>query len=205
MDSDTLQSNNNFIMYKRQLIKLGFRHKEAKMVLKYIIKYYEHVLYDSINLADIYYFNDLFFMYEQPDPFSKIVSKIFNKWIRNNNDESHNNYESHNYYFNLFNKLCCFGEFTPWFRIDVSIERINIAKMLSIYYHKKDILNDDILIFKDIIDSNPLMFSSKTHSTHFFEKISKLYKTKQNWEIFINLNHKLPQELLDIIYEYLNI
>ena len=54
----------NFKIYKKQLISLGFSSKEAKTVLKYIIKYYDNILiHKSIIFADIYYCYEYFFKY----------------------------------------------------------------------------------------------------------------------------------------------
>ncbi len=198
-------SNINFKLYKNQLITLGFRHKEAKTLLKYIIKYYiEFCSYDKILFADIYYLYECIIDSEYKNLLSKfclLVKKIINNWF-------YNNY-NYDYEF-LFSKLSLFGEFIPWAKIFADIETIDITKILSLYYHQKEIENDDIKIFKEIIEYVPHAFCNESHKLHFFDKIVRLFRTKINWKIFlkehddvINLKYQLPQELIDNIYKNL--
>ena len=189
-----------FLVYKKQLISLGFRHKEAKILLKYIIKYYDNIiLNNSINFADIYYFYDYFFLYEFNDPFSKLVYTILNKWVNNNH---------HDEYSYLYSKFTSFGEYVPWSNIFVDLERVDISKILSLYYHKKQNEQNDVLVIKEIINKNPNMFSNNSHAVCFFERIEIFFRTRINWKIFVTAvdsNNILPKELIDNIYNYLDI
>ena len=202
---ETNDENILFVMYKKQLIGLGFRHKEAKILLKYIIKYYDNILiHKLIIFADIYYFYEYFFEYEPRDPFSILVCKILNKWVHNN---------THTEYNYLYGRLHAFGEYIPWARMFVDLESIFITKILSLYYHKKQNEQDDILIMKEIIYNNLVMFTNEDHANIFFNQIAEFFRTSINWKIFIknnnnldyNSNYYLPQELMDNIYTYLNI
>ena len=200
VESQDDNQNSLFLMYKKQLINLGFRHKEAKILLKYIIKYYDNILiHKSIVFADIYYCYELFFEYEPSDPFSKLVCRILNKWVNNNNHYSE--------YWYLYDKLYNFGEYIHWAKIFVGIEATFITKILSLYYHKKQNEQDDILIMKEIIYNNLIMFSNKDHANNFLKNIEQLFITRRNWKIFIKKNesnnYQLPQELIDNIYKYL--
>jgi hypothetical protein len=198
-------SNINFKLYKKQLIALGFRHKEAKTLLKYIIRYHiEFCSYDKLLFADIYYFYEFIIECEYKNKLSRfvlLVKKIINNWL----------YRNYNYdYEFLFSKLSLFGDFIPWARIYADIEVINITKMLSLYYHQKEIENDDIKIFTDIIEYVPHAFCNESHKLHFINEISGLFKTKTNWETFLtthedvrNINYQLPQELIDSVYRKL--
>ncbi len=196
-------SNVKFKLYKTQLINLGFRHKEAKILLKYIIKYYNNILSNnSIHFADIYYYYKYFFKYEEKDDsFSELVYKILNKWVNNN----YNNADHDEYYY-LYDKLCLFGDYIPWARIYADIDSVHISSILSLYYHKKETETNDILIFKEIVDTNSYMFCNKNHGIYFFEKIEELFRTKINWNIFLtahSINNQLPQELIEHIYKFL--
>ena len=160
---ETNDENILFVMYKKQLIGLGFRHKEAKILLKYIIKYYDNILiHKLIIFADIYYFYEYFYEYEPRDPFSILVCKILNKWVHNN---------THTEYNYLYGRLHAFGEYIPWARMFVDLESIFITKILSLYYHKKQNEQDDILIMKEIIYNNLVMFTNEDHANIFFNQI----------------------------------
>ncbi len=197
---DEANENSLFLKYKKQLISLGFSHREAKTVLKYIIKYYDNVLiHKSIIFADIYYFYEFFFQYEPRDPFSKLICRILNKWANNNK-------KNYSKYWYLYGKLYDFGEYIPHVKLFVEIESVAIAKILSLYFHKKQNEKDDILIMKDIIDNNMTMFYNEEHANVFFQHFKRLFRTKMNWKIFIkeiesNNIYKLPVELIDTIYE----
>ena len=89
----------------------------------------------------------------------------------------------------------------PWAKLFVDIDRLNITKMLSLYYHKKQTEDlDDILIMKDIIDNNPTMFANENHATYFFENVKTLFKTRINWKTFVkeinNYNYNYNYKLL---------
>ncbi len=198
---------NNFKFYKNQLINLGFGSREAKTVLKYIIKYYDNILiHKSIIFADIYYCYEYFFAYYYEDPFSKLVFKILNKWV-NNDNHTQDYYSEYNY---LYGKLSSFGDFIPYRKVFVELNKIDITKILSFYYHIKndEPEKEDYLIFKEVIDkidNNEIIFSNEEHKKNFLMRIEELFRTKINWEIFIKSNNILPLELIDPIYKFLNI
>jgi hypothetical protein len=201
--------NSVFIQRKIQLMDLGFSHKEAKLLLKYISKYHVYILkYDSVLFAAIFYCSYMFFIVNNEKRMKKgLVYKILNKWKNKKNHKA-----KYADYFYLYDKLSLFGkcvESREHIREgieELEIDEFSISKMLLIYYYEKQSEDDDMVIFKRIIDNYSHLFYSSLHRLRFLLKIEDFVRTKYNWSMFLtvhndvrNIDCQLPQELLDSV------
>ncbi len=213
--------NSEFTFYKHQLMDLGFSHKEAKILLKYISKRRETIFkYKSIHFADIYHGCFDFFVFGKSKRSQNLlVYKILNKWKNKKNHRV-----EYADFFYLYDKLSSLGKFmnpTGYYEdgedsediywIDtmeeIQVDEIFITQMLSVYYHEKENENDDLLIFKRFIDYHRYICKNRSHELHFRQGIKEFYRRKELWSIFLtahndirNIHFQLPKELLDNIH-----
>ncbi len=189
-------SNSNLKLYKTKLISMGFRHKSAKKMLKYIIKNNNILLEHSINIASLQYWYGMLFHYKRSYPIRIIIAE----WVNTTKCE---------HYWYLVRKLRSFEyNILPLSDFSVNINPDYITKMLYIYYHEKEIEpeKDDILIFKEFIDEHLYIFIDEEHANFFLEQIKDLFRIINNWKIFVTKSSKyrynLPIELFENVRNY---
>jgi len=198
-----LISNKQFKIYKKQIINIGFTHRESKYILKHLIKNFPQLLiYDNILFIDLMYVH----YYHYYNPYSDykcnpLIKKIIHKWIINNHGLC--NYKCN--YCKLNSLLLDFGSFMEWSNIFLEIPQIYITEMLIYHYHKIDKKPEYNYIYLKPISSedNYYIFFSDKHKMHFYNKVNNYNMNLRNFNIFSqNFSNLLCTELLEHICDF---